>query len=256
MRFLGIIPARYASTRFPGKALADIAGKSMIQRVYECAGAVLEDVWVATDDERIRQAVIGFGGRAVMTDPACPSGTDRCREALEGIEESAGEPFDVVINIQGDEPVLHPEMLEKLMGCFRHADTDIATLVNPVLGVEELFLPGEVKVVFTRQMQALYFSRTPIPYVMEEPRENWLARHRFYKHVGIYAYRGRVLKEITGLGLSPLETAERLEQNRWLENGYRIRVEITDKESVGVDTPDDLARVQRFLEKHPPAADR
>jgi len=253
MRFVGIIPARYASTRFPGKALADIAGKTMIQRVYERAGAVLEHVWVATDDERIRRVVAGFGGRAVMTDPSCPSGTDRCREALDRIEGGTGASYDVVINVQGDEPVLHPEMLEKLMACFHHADTDIATLVNPVLGVEELFLPGEVKVVFTRRMQALYFSRTPIPYVMEEPRENWLGRHRFHKHVGIYAYRTRVLREITGLPLSPLETAERLEQNRWLENGYTIRVEITDKESVGVDTPEDLERVKRFLKKHPPA---
>jgi 3-deoxy-manno-octulosonate cytidylyltransferase (CMP-KDO synthetase) len=256
MRFLGIIPARYASTRFPGKSLADIAGKTMIQRVYECAGAVLEHVWVATDDERIRQAVVGFGGEAVMTPESCPSGTDRCREALEKIEASTGGAFDVVINIQGDEPVLHPEMLKKLMSCFRSPDTEIATLVSPIQSEEELFLPGEVKVVFTRDRTALYFSRTPIPYVMEEEQENWLARHRFYKHVGIYAYRGRVLKEITGLPLSPLETSERLEQNRWLENGYRIRVEITDKESVGVDTPEDLERVKRLLEKQQANPDR
>ncbi len=256
MRFLGIIPARYASTRFPGKALADIAGKTMIQRVYECARAVLDHVWVATDDERIQRAVAGFGGEVVMTSVSCPSGTDRCREALEKIEETTGERFDVVINIQGDEPVLHPEMLEKLMSCFHRPDTEIATLVSPILSEEDLFLPGEVKVVFTRDMTALYFSRTPVPYVMEEKQENWLARHRFTKHVGIYAYGGRVLKEITQLPLSPLETSERLEQNRWLENGYRIRVEITDKESVGVDTPEDLERVKRLLEKQQANPDR
>jgi len=251
MRFLGIIPARYASTRFPGKALAEIAGKIMIQRVYECASAVLEHVWVATDDARIERAVAGFGGRVVMTSTSCPSGTDRCREALERIEEDAagGGVFDVVINIQGDEPVLHPEMLEKLQGCFGDGGTQIATLINPILNVEDLFLPGEVKVVFTRDMHALYFSRAPIPFVMEEPKERWLSRHRFYRHVGIYAFRNRVLKEITRLPLSPLETIERLEQNRWLENGYRIRVEITDQESVGVDTPEDLERVRRLLEK-------
>lgn len=249
MKFLGIIPARYASTRFPGKALVDIGGKTMIRRVYECARAVLEHVWVATDDERIRREVAGFGGRVVMTSVSCASGTDRCREALEGIETATEDRFDVVINVQGDEPVLHPEMLEKLMGCFQDPATEIATLVNPVPTVEELFLPGEVKVVFTRDMRALYFSRAVIPHVMDAEREQWLARHRFYRHVGIYAYRASVLRRITRLPESPLETSERLEQNRWLEHGYRIRVEITEKESVGVDTPEDLDRVRRLLEE-------
>lgn len=249
MRFLGIIPARYASTRFPGKALADIAGKTMIRRVYERAALVLEHVWVATDDARIEREVAGFGGRVVMTSAACASGTERCREALDVIEAAAGEPFDVVINVQGDEPVLEPEMLEKLMGCFQDPSTEIATLVNPVRSAEDLFLPGEVKVVFTRDLGALYFSRAAIPYVMESEPGRWVERHRFYRHVGIYAYRGAVLREITRLAASPLETSERLEQNRWLEHGYRIRVEITDKESVGVDTPEDLERVKRLLDK-------
>jgi 3-deoxy-manno-octulosonate cytidylyltransferase (CMP-KDO synthetase) len=250
MRFLGIIPARYASTRFPGKSLAEIAGKIMIQRVYECATAVLEHVWVATDDLRIERAVRGFGGKVVMTSEACPSGTDRCREALEKICDETGETFDVVVNIQGDEPVLHPEMLEKLLGCFRDEGTEIATLVNPVLHTADLFLTGEVKVVFNRKREALYFSRSPIPYVMERSPEDWLAHHRFYRHVGLYAYRSRVLESITKLPQSSLETSERLEQNRWLENGFRIRVEITDQESVGVDTPEDLERVLRLLERN------
>lgn len=247
MRFLGIIPARYASTRLPGKALADIAGKTMIRRVYERASAVLEHLWVATDDVRIQREVDGFGGRVVMTSASCASGTERCSQALERIEAAAGAAFDVVINVQGDEPVLDPEMVEKLMGCFREPDTEIATLVNPLLSPGDLFLPGKVKVVFTRDRRALYFSRAAIPYVMEAAREEWLSRHRFYRHVGIYAYRAAVLKEIARLPASPLETSERLEQNRWLENGYRIRVEITDKESVGVDTPEDLDRVRQLL---------
>jgi 3-deoxy-manno-octulosonate cytidylyltransferase (CMP-KDO synthetase) len=255
MEFLGLIPARYESTRFPGKPLADIAGKPMIQRVYECAAAVLDHVWVATDDTRIEQAVVGFGGNAVMTSASCASGTDRCGEAARKIQAETGDIFHAVINIQGDEPVLHPEMLQKLMGCFQDADTQIATLVNPITDASDLFLPGEVKVVFSRSLFALYFSRAPIPYMMDANRD-WLERHRYYRHVGIYAYRSEVLQEITRLPPSPLETSERLEQNRWLENGYRIRVEITDKESVGVDTPEDVARVERLLEKRRPAPSR
>jgi 3-deoxy-manno-octulosonate cytidylyltransferase (CMP-KDO synthetase) len=250
MRFLGIIPARYASTRFPGKPLVDIAGKIMIQRVYERATEVLEEVWVATDDARIEEAVKGFGGKAVMTSEACPSGTDRCREAVERIQATADRSFDVVINIQGDEPFLHPEMLEKLTSCFDDERTDIATLVNPVVYKEEIFNPSEVKVVFDKYKDALYFSRSPVPYVMEVDKADWLEHHTFFKHVGIYAYRMHVLREITELPVSSLEATERLEQNRWLENGYRIKVEITDHESVPVDTPEDLERIQRLLDKN------
>jgi 3-deoxy-manno-octulosonate cytidylyltransferase (CMP-KDO synthetase) len=249
MSFLGVIPARYASTRFPGKPLADIAGKKMIQRVYERAVGSLEEVWVATDDARIEAAVKGFGGRVVMTSGACPSGTDRCREAAEKIEAAAKRSFDVVINIQGDEPLLHPEMIDRLKSCFEDGTVEIATLVNPVSEAEEIFNPNEVKVAFDRRGHALYFSRSPIPYVMAVAKEEWLGRHTFYKHVGIYAYRRQVLEAITRLEASPLETAERLEQNRWLENGYRIKVEITRHESIPVDTPEDVERVQRLLEK-------
>ena len=248
-RFLGIIPARYASTRFPGKPLVEIAGKIMIRRVYERASEVLEEVWVATDDGRIEEAVRAFGGRVVMTSEACPSGTDRCREAAEKIEAATERSYDVVVNIQGDEPFLHPEMLEKLLSCFEDETAEIATLANPVVHQEDIFNFGEAKVVFDRNGYALYFSRSPVPYVMEAEEADWLKRHRFYKHVGVYAYRTDVLKKITELPVSSLEAAERLEQNRWLENGYKIRVEITDHESVPVDTPEDLERVQRMIDR-------
>lgn len=250
MRFLGIIPARYASTRFPGKPLVDIAGKMMIQRVYERAAQVLEEVWVATDDARIEEAVKGFGGKVVMTSEACPSGTDRCREAAERITATTERSFDVVVNIQGDEPFLHPEMLERLMSCFDDEKADIATLANPAVYKEDLFNPSEAKVVFDKNRDALYFSRSPVPYVMEVDEADWLEHHTFYKHVGVYAYKMDVLKKITELPVSSLEATERLEQNRWLENGFRIRVEITDHESVPVDTPEDLERIQRLLDKN------
>jgi 3-deoxy-manno-octulosonate cytidylyltransferase (CMP-KDO synthetase) len=250
MKFLGIIPARYASTRFPGKPLVDIAGKMMIQRVYERAAEVLEEVWVATDDARIEEAVKGFGGKVVMTSEACPSGTDRCREAAERITATTERSFDVVVNIQGDEPFLHPEMLEMLTSCFDDEKADIATLANPAVYREDLFNPSEAKVVFDKNKDALYFSRSPVPYVMEVDEADWLEHHTFYKHVGVYAYRMDVLRKITELPVSSLEATERLEQNRWLENGYRIKVEITDHESVPVDTPEDLERIQRLLDKN------
>ena len=251
MRFLGIIPARYGSTRFPGKPLVDIDGRAMIQRVYERAAEALEEVWVATDDGRIERAVKGFGGKVVMTSADCPSGTDRCREAAEKIAAATDRSFDVVVNIQGDEPLLHPEMIEKLMACFEDGTADIATLANPVTCPDDIFNPSEVKVVFDGRRNALYFSRSPVPYVMEAERADWLKHHRFYKHVGVYAYRMEILRKITELPVSSLEAVERLEQNRWLENGYNVRVEITDHESVPVDTPEDLDRVRRLLEKNP-----
>jgi 3-deoxy-manno-octulosonate cytidylyltransferase (CMP-KDO synthetase) len=249
MRFLGVIPARYASTRFPGKPLVDIAGKTMIQRVYERAIEALEEVWVATDDARIEEAVQGFGGKVVMTSESCQSGTDRCREAAEKIASKGNRVFDVVINIQGDEPFLHPEMFESLIACFDDGTADIATLVNPVVEPGEIFNPSEAKVVFDKNKDALYFSRSPVPHVMEVEEADWHEHHTFYKHVGVYAYRMDALKEITELPPSPLETTERLEQNRWLEHGYRIKVEITHHESIPVDTPEDLERIQKYLHK-------
>jgi len=245
--FIGIIPARYASTRFPGKPLAEIAGKSMIQRVYEQASKALDTVVVATDDARIYEAVEGFGGKAVMTSDQHRSGTDRCYEAL---TKTTGA-YDVVINIQGDEPFVHPEQIEALKACFQDADTQIATLVKPFAAdddFEMLFNANSPKVVLNAKMEAMYFSRSIIPYYRNAPHTEWLHKQTYYKHIGMYAYRSQVLAEITGLPQSPLELAESLEQLRWLENGYRIKVGITDTETIAIDTPEDLKRAcDRFL---------
>ena len=249
MRFLGVIPARYASTRFPGKPLVDIAGKMMIQRVYERAAEVLEEVGLppTMPGSRKRSRASGEGRDDLR---GLSSGTDRCREAAERIAATTEQSFDVVVNIQGDEPFLHPEMLEKLTSCFDDEEADIATLANPVAIQEDIFNPSEAKVVFDKNRDALYFSRSPVPYVMEVDEADWLEHHTFYKHVGVYAYKMDVLRKITELPVSSLEATERLEQNRWLENGFRIRVEITDHESVPVDTPEDLKRIQRLLDKN------
>lgn len=249
MTFIGIIPARYASTRFPGKPLADMKGKPMIQRVYEQVEGVLDAVCVATDDERIAAAVRAFGGQAVMTSDQHRSGTDRCYEAYQKV----GAGFEVVINIQGDEPFIHPEQIETLKRCFDDPATEIATLVKPFdpNGDFEstLFNPNSPKVVFNKRMEALYFSRSIIPYIRGEQYTEWLRTRTFYKHIGLYAYRAATLREITALPQSELEKAESLEQLRWLENGYRIKVGITHQETIGIDTPEDMARAIEFMEK-------
>lgn len=249
MKFIGIIPARYASTRFPGKPLADMKGKPMIQRVYEQVKGVLDAVCVATDDERIAAAVKAFGGQAVMTSDQHRSGTDRCYEAY----QKAGSGYEVIINIQGDEPFIHPEQIETLKRCFDDPATEIATLVKPFdpNGDFEstLFNPNSPKVVFNKRMEALYFSRSIIPYIRGEQYTEWLKTHTFYKHIGLYAYRAETLREITALPQSELEKAESLEQLRWLENGYRIKVGITHQETIGIDTPEDMARAIEFMEK-------
>ncbi len=244
MKFLALIPARYASSRFPGKPLTDILGKPMIQHVYERAAAIFEDCYVATDDERIAQAVTKFGGRAVMTSDTHRSGTDRCREALDRVEKETGKTFDVTVNIQGDEPFLDPEQLRQLCACFLDASTDIATLVKPFSKQENIFNPNSPKVVLSTDGYALYFSRSVIPYLrgMENP-EKWQAKHRYFKHIGLYAYRSEVLRAITALPPGMLEQAESLEQLRWLENGYRVKAAVTDKENYAVDTPEDLERI-------------
>jgi 3-deoxy-manno-octulosonate cytidylyltransferase (CMP-KDO synthetase) len=244
--FIGIIPARYASTRFPGKPLADIGGKSMIQRVYEQASQALETVVVATDDQRIFDAVIAFGGKVVMTSEQHKSGTDRCYEALTKMEGR----FDVVVNIQGDEPFVCPEQIEELKKCFDEAGTQIATLVKPFSADDDfdaLFNANSPKVVFNVNREALYFSRSIIPYYRNAPHTEWLKRQTYYKHIGMYAYRAQVLAEITKLQQSPLELAESLEQLRWLENGYRIKVGITETETIAIDTPEDLERVAAYI---------
>ena len=236
MKFIGIIPARYASTRFPAKPLAMLGGKPVIQRVYEQVNGILDDACVATDDERIEAAVKAFGGKVVMTSTEHRSGTDRVQEAFEKV----GEGYDVVVNIQGDEPFIQPAQLEAVNACFEDEATQIATLVKPFTeadGWEALQNPNSPKVVVDGRMNALYFSRSVIPYLRGVEKEEWLKRHTYYKHIGLYAYRAEVLREITRLPQSSLELAESLEQLRWLENGYRIKVGITHTETIGIDTP-------------------
>ena len=246
MKSLAIIPARYASTRFPAKPLATLGGKLIIQRVYEQVKRAVEDVVVATDDDRIMAAVEAFGGRAVMTSTEHRSGTDRCYEALQKV----GGDYDIVINIQGDEPFIQPEQIRSLVSCFEDEATDIATLVKPFTpedGIEALENPNSPKVVISRDMKAIYFSRSVIPYIREVERTEWLTKHTFYKHIGMYAFRAKTLGEVTALAQSSLELSEKLEQLRWLESGYRIGVGITHIETIGIDTPDDLRRAEEFL---------
>ena len=248
LRFIVIIPARYASTRFPAKPLALLGGKPVIQRVYEQVSGVVSDVVVATDDERIYSAVEGFGGRVVMTSSNHKSGTDRCWEAY----QKQGEEFDIVINVQGDEPFIAHSQLRAIMDCFNDETTDIATLVKPFTeedGIEALENPNSPKVVLDKQSRAIYFSRSVIPYLRGEEREEWLKKHTYYKHIGMYAFRADVLRQVTSLEQSPLELAESLEQLRWLENGYKIGVGISDVETVGIDTPEDLQKAEEFLKK-------
>jgi len=246
MKFLGIIPARYASTRFPGKPLADMGGKPMIERVYEAVAPYLDSVTVATDNQRIYDAVAAFGGSVVMTSPNHQSGTDRCYEAY-GTTEGK---FDVVINIQGDEPFIAPKQIELLKSCFNAPDTDIATLVVPFEkagGMASVENPNSPKVVLDTNGRALYFSRSVVPFVRGVERELWMEQQTFYKHIGLYAYRTGVLAQITSLAPSPLELAESLEQLRWIENGFCIQTAITDIETIGIDTPDDLEKALMMM---------
>ncbi len=247
---LGIIPARYASTRFPGKPLADIGGKPMIQRVYEQASKALTHVVVATDDERIMQAVQHFGGKVVMTASTHQSGTDRCAEALNRYGKSTGKKFNIVVNIQGDEPFIDPEQIETLLSCFDQPETQIATLVKPAGDAAALFDPNKPKVVTGAKAQALYFSRSPIPHLRGLDESQWHRNHRYLIHLGLYAYRAEVLRAITLLTPTPLEIAESLEQLRWLEHGYHITTKITHHESYSIDSPDDLTALNLIKEKN------
>ncbi|RYZ55222.1 MAG: 3-deoxy-manno-octulosonate cytidylyltransferase [Sphingobacteriales bacterium] len=241
----GIIPARYASTRFPGKPLIDIAGKSMIRRVYEqaAASASLSRVVVATDDQRIADHVQAFGGEAIMTAPEHPSGTDRCFEVVEKL----GGQVDYVVNIQGDEPFIDPGQIDTLCAVLQQGSAELATLIIPVTDPETLFDMGEVKVVLNNTMEALYFSRMVIPFIKGVEQSQWHLHHAYFRHVGMYAYRTDVLKEITRLGVSSLEQAESLEQLRWLEAGYRIKCAVTAHDSHCVDTPEDVDKVLRLM---------
>ena len=242
MPILGIIPARYASSRFPGKPLADIAGKSMIQRVYEQSKKCfhLAEVIVATDDERIYKHVHDFGGSAIITSPLHQSGTDRCAEVAQQHPQ-----YDVIINIQGDEPFIDPEQISKLAFCFNDADTQIATLVKKVQTNDELFNPNSPKVVINKLSEAVYFSRSPLPHIRGQEHEDWLNHFTYFKHIGIYGYRADVLQQITKLPVSSLEKAESLEQLRWIENGYCIKVAETQLETFAIDTPGDLEKLKQ-----------
>lgn len=246
MKFIGIIPARYSSTRFPGKPLADMAGKPMIQRVYEQVKLALDEVWVATDDDRILKAVETFGGKAVITSPNHKSGTDRCKEAYEKV----GKGFHVVINIQGDEPFIQPTQIEAIKTCFDSPNVELATLVKPFKkedGFDALFNNNSPKVVINKNNEAIYFSRSIVPYIRDVKHTEWLDKHTFYKHIGMYAYRTDILDEITRLPQSTLELAESLEQLRWIENGYKIKVGYTDVETIGIDTPEDMEKALKLL---------
>lgn len=250
MKFTAVIPARYASTRFPGKPLAMLGGKTVIQRVYEQAASVLSEVYVATDDERILSAVEAFGGRAVMTRTDHKSGTDRIEEAVEKIEKQGMDKegqSDVIINIQGDEPFVQPSQIKTLMALFDDPETQIGTLGKRFESMEAVRNPNSPKIVTDHRGFALYFSRSVIPFIPGIEVEDWLSHYPFLKHLGVYAYRREVLAEVTKLPQGVLEKAESLEQLRWLENGYRIRVGMTEVETVGIDTPADLDRAEQFL---------
>lgn len=243
MKVVGIIPARYASTRFPGKPLADIAGKTMIQRVYEQSKKALEHVYVATDDKRIEKTVLSFGGQVIMTSKKHTSGTDRLAEAIEIINQNEKKPFDIIVNIQGDEPFIYPEQIESVVTCFKKKGTQIATLAKHIINTEDIFNENKPKVVLNNNKEAISFSRSPIPFFRGKHKNEWVTSHKYYKHIGLYAYRLDILKSITSLAPSSLEIAESLEQLRWIENGYKIMVEETEFESIGIDTKKDLKKI-------------
>ncbi len=243
MKVVGIIPARYASKRFPGKPLVDIAGKSMIQRVYEQTKKSIDNVYVATDDKRIQKTVLDFGGQVIMTSKKHNSGTDRIAEAINIINKSEEEIFDVIVNIQGDEPFIYPEQINSVIKCFRKKRTQIATLAKHIINTEDIFNENKPKLILNHKKEAINFSRSPIPYFRGKKKTEWVTSHKYYKHIGLYAYRLNILQEITKLPESSLEIAESLEQLRWIENGYKITVEETEFESIGIDTPKDLKRI-------------
>ena len=243
LSIVAIIPARYASTRFPGKPLVHIHGKTMIQCVYDQVKSTPEitEVVVATDDDRIEAEVLRFGGKVVRTRPEHPSGTDRCFEAYQKLNQH----FDFIINVQGDEPFIQPEQIRTLAGILT-PDAELATLIKKIEDEETLFNPNTPKVLVNTKGEAIYFSRQTIPYLRQyTDKKDWLHNHTFFKHIGMYAYRPDILAQITGLKPSALELAESLEQLRWLENGYSIRTAVTTIETAGIDTPEDLARVTK-----------
>jgi len=246
LKFIGIIPARYHSTRFPGKPLALIDGKPMIQRVYENVSKALENIWVATDDERIFTTVESFWGKVVMTSDMHQSGTDRCAEAARII--SKHEKFDVIINIQGDEPFIQPKQIELLKSCFQ-GNTEIATLIKHIETEDELFNPNRPKVVIDNENNAIYFSRSPIPFFRGKEKNEWLNANKYWAHIGMYAYKADVLQKITLLKQGKLEMVESLEQLRWIEHDFKIKTAVSDYQSIGIDTPEDLEYVLKLIKK-------
>jgi 3-deoxy-manno-octulosonate cytidylyltransferase (CMP-KDO synthetase) len=245
MKIIGIIPARYDSSRFPGKPLAMISGKPMIQHVFENASKArcLDELIVATDDSRIFEVVNGFGGKVIMTRKDHQSGSDRCNEVLQSLA-SKQQVFDVAINIQGDEPFLNPEQIEMLAQSFKEDDkTEISTLIKKIDQSDELFNSNVVKVVTDHNEMAIYFSRSPIPFYRDVDQKQWIDHHVFYKHIGIYGFQADILKGITSLRISKLEKSENLEQLRWIENGYRIKAKITEIENASIDRPEDLKKI-------------
>lgn len=248
MQILGIIPSRYASTRFPGKPLAMIGSKTMIHRVYERASQAFDDVVVATDDQRIFDEVTNFGGKVVMTSEKHQSGTDRCAEAAKIYSAQTGKTFAAVINIQGDEPFVDPDQLRQLGSLFNDSSVEIATLVKRAKTSDEVFSENTAKVIVNTNNEAVYFSRSPIPFYRGKEREQWVTSHVYYRHIGVYAYRSDILQKITLLPQSGLELAERLEQNRWIENAYKIKVCLTDFEGLAVDTPEDLEKILKTMD--------
>ncbi len=245
MRVLAIIPARYASTRFPAKPLAMLGRKCIIEWVWSVAKSLFDDVIVATDDERIAKVVEGFGGVAMMTSSEHRCGTERCAE----VARRVGDGYDIILNIQGDEPFIQREQLSEVVAQFANPDIDIATLAAPIPPAEshDIFDPNCVKVTLSDSGRALYFSRSPIPYIRGVEREEWASHHTYYRHLGIYAFRREVLQQITQLTPTPLEMAESLEQLRWLQSGYTIGVGLTSSHSIGIDTPEDLERAETML---------
>ncbi|WFB65265.1 3-deoxy-manno-octulosonate cytidylyltransferase [Sphingobacterium sp. WM] len=240
MKVIGIIPARYDSTRFPGKPLIDIAGISMIQRVYNQVkhAASLSEVVVATDDQRIFDHVKSFAGNVVMTKKDHQSGTDRCAEVISNISG-----FDIAVNIQGDEPFIDPQQIDLLVSCFQNPEVQIATLVRPITEIEDLENINKPKVVLNLNQEALYFSRQPIPFLRGKNIQDWLKNETYYNHIGIYGFKVDTLKKIASLPISKLETAESLEQLRWLDNGYKIKTAISNHINDAIDTPEDLKAI-------------
>jgi len=247
MNIVAIIPARYASVRFPGKPLVMIRNKPMIQWVYERTKKAIEEVYIATDDERIFNVVKNFGGKVVMTSADHKSGTDRCAEAANFIEKKSGKPIDIVVNVQGDEPFINPQQIKLICQAFDDNKVEIATLAKKITNTEILFDENKVKVVFDNQNFALYFSRSPIPYLRGKEKSSWINYETHFLHVGMYAFRKNTLMKITKLEQTKLEKFESLEQLRWLENNFKIKVLITEYDSFGIDTPEDLEKLNNFL---------